>query len=112
MMYPKPKLKKNRARKKACEIPKQVRMTVALRDKGNCIFCGRPGIPNAHLVKRSKGGLGIEQNIFTACPKCHWEEDFGKNTKEYEEKAESYLKGIYGTSWNRKDLVYKKGVKT
>lgn len=109
MLYPKPKLTKNRARKNACEIPKQVRMTVAIRDNGNCIFCGRAGIPNAHLVKRSQGGLGIEQNIFTACLECHFEEDFGKNSKEYEARAESYLKGIYGTNWDRKNLVFKKG---
>ena len=111
LLFPKPKDTKRKAkktRKKACEISKQVRMTVAIRDNGKCIFCGRPGISNAHLVKRSQGGLGIEENIFTACPECHYEEDFGKNSKEYEEKAERYLKSKYGTSWNRRKLVFRR----
>lgn len=52
--YPKPKLTKNRARKNACKISKQVRMTVAIRDNGKCIFCGQQGIPNSHFIKRSQ----------------------------------------------------------
>lgn len=112
LLFPKPKDTKRKVkqvRRKACEIPKQVRMAVAIRDNGKCIFCGKAGISNAHLVKRSQGGLGIEENIFTACPECHYEEDFGKNSKEYEKKAERYLKSKYGASWDRKNLVFRKG---
>ena len=68
----------------------------------------RNGIPNAHLVKRSQNGLGIEENVFCACPKCHNEEDNGKNSKELEAKAERYLKKYYGKNWSRDKLVYKK----
>ena len=63
---------------------------------------------NAHFVPRSAGGLGIEENVFTACEDCHREQDNGKNTKLYDEKAEIHLKGIYGANWNKKNLVYKK----
>lgn len=94
-------------RTKACEITKQTRMDVALRDNGLCIFCGGVGIPNAHFIKRSQGGLGIEQNIFSACVECHHEQDFGKNSKEYTDIAEKYLKSKYD-NWNKEELIYKK----
>lgn len=94
-------------RSKACEISPKVKQKVFERDNGRCIFCGRNGIPNAHFIKRSQGGLGIEENVFTACPKCHYEEDFGKNTKEYERKAEEYLKSQY-KDWNKEELIYNK----
>jgi len=51
---------------------------------------------------------GIEENIFTACDKCHSEQDNGLNSKEYTEKAENYLKGIYGRNWDKSKLVYRK----
>ena len=96
---------------KATEIPKFVKETVWYRDKRRCIFCKRI-VPlfyaNAHLVPRSAGGLGIEENIFTACNECHREQDNGLNSKEYTEKAENYLKGIYGANWDRSKLVYRK----
>lgn len=95
-------------RTKATDIPKQVRMAVAVRDKGRCIICGRQGISNAHYIKRSQGGLGIEENIVTLCPQCHFEEDFGKNCKEYEQKIKEYLQNYYGSSWKEENLIYKK----
>lgn len=98
-------------RSKACDIPLKVREEVYERDNHQCIFCGKwvpIGNANAHFVKRSQGGLGVPENTFTACIECHYEEDFGKNTKEYEQVAESYLKGIYGTNWDKSKLVYKK----
>lgn len=51
---------------------------------------------------------GIEENIFTACDKCHFEQDNGLNSKEYTGRAENYLKGIYGRNWDKSKLVYKK----
>lgn len=101
-------------RSKACDITSKVREQVWHRDNEKCIFCGK-WVPvanaNAHFIKRSQGGLGIAENIFTACIECHYEEDFGKNTKEYEQIAEHYLKSIYGSNWDKKNLVFRKGEK-
>ena len=63
---------------------------------------------NAHFIPRSAGGLGIEENVFTACEKCHNEQDNGLNTKEHDLKAKKYLKSIYGSKWKIEDLIYKK----
>lgn len=96
---------------KETEIPKLVKEAVWYRDKRRCIFCNAE-VPmfyaNAHFVPRSSGGLGIEENIFTACDNCHREQDNGLNSKEYDLKAENYLKSIYGVNWDKSKLVYKK----
>ena len=47
------------------------------------------------------GGLGIPENIVTACPECHFEYDFGKQTNQYRLYTENYLKRIYGRNWNK-----------
>lgn len=93
------------------EIPKKVKEAVWKRDKHKCIFCGKQVdvfYANAHFIPRSAGGLGIEENIFTACEDCHREQDNGKNTKEYDKKAKKHLMSIYGENWDKKELVYKK----
>ena len=59
---------------KLTNIPKQVKTAVWLRDGRRCISCGlRVGIESAcsHVVRRSRGGLGIEQNVVTHCFECH-----------------------------------------
>ena len=60
------------------------------------------------LLRGHNGGLGIEENIVTLCPECHYQEDFGQDTKLYEDYIENYLKGIYGAKWNKEKLIYKK----
>ena len=77
------------------EIPKAVKKKVWERDNHKCIFCKREVdmfYANAHL----------EENVFTACEDCHREQDNGQDTKLYDEKAERYLKSIYGDNWNTK----------
>lgn len=95
---------------KACDITPAVRAKVFERDCGVCIICGKQGIPNSHYIKRSKGGLGIEENLATMCQECHNEYDNG--TGEYAEAIHTafrdYLKGCYGDEWNENDLVYDK----
>ena len=96
---------------KKTEIPKKVKMIVWNRDMHKCIFCGKLvpwNYANAHFIPRSAGGLGIEENIFTACEDCHREQDNGLNTKLYTDKAEKYLKACYGENWNIEKLIYKK----
>ena len=119
--YPKPPKKEKKKRQpikgkkhkqtKQCEIPVAVKVRVWERDKHKCIFCEKLvdwHRANAHYVPRSAGGLGIEENVFTACDKCHIEQDNGLNTKEYDEKAKSHLMSIYGEKWNKEELIYKK----
>ncbi|MGN1271451.1 MAG: HNH endonuclease [Clostridia bacterium] len=93
------------------EIPKKVKEAVWKRDKYKCIFCHKQ-VPVecacCHFIPRSSGGLGIPENIFTACEDCHREQDNGKNTKVYDKKAERHLKRIYGVNWDKSKLVYKK----
>lgn len=93
------------------EIPKKVKEIVWERDKHRCIFCEKEVdmfYANAHFIPRSAGGLGIPENIFTACEDCHREQDNGKNTKLYDKKAEKHLKGVYKGNWNKENLIYKK----
>lgn len=96
---------------KETEIPKLVKEAVWYRDKKQCIFCHEKVamfFSNAHLIPRSAGGLGIEENIFTACDDCHREQDNGLKSKEYTEYAENYLKTYYGPKWNKENLIYRK----
>ena len=108
---PKPSKKKDKKRKDYTDIPKSVKQIVWKRDKHRCIFCHKY-VPVecacCHYIPRSAGGLGIEQNIFTACVKCHGEQDNGLNSKEYTLKAENHLQGIYGAEWNKENLIYNK----
>ena len=59
-------------RTKACDISQKVKFAVWMRDGERCIICGsHRAMPNSHYIKRSQGGLGIEENITTMCLKCH-----------------------------------------
>lgn len=98
-------------RAKATDIPQKVKQAVWERDNHCCIICGNNYnvMPNAHFIPRSKGGLGIEENIFTACTRltkndCHYKfDEYGIGKK----KVEKYLKEKY-PNWNKNNLVYKK----
>jgi len=103
-------------RAKATDIPRDVKLTVWARDKGCCVVCGNRYnvMPNAHYIPRSKGGLGIPENIVTLCTeltenKCHRRYDFG--TKEEREiigsKIKRHLKNEY-PNWDEEKLYYKK----
>ena len=96
---------------KACEISPATKINVWERDKHKCIFCGKNvqvSCACCHFVPRSHGGLGIEQNIFTACPDCHREQDNGLNSKVYDAFAEKYLKSIYKGCWTKDKLIFRK----
>lgn len=94
-------------RTKATAIPPAVKYAVNRRDGGRCIFCGRYGDPVAHVVARSQGGLGIEQNIITACWDCHQKMDNSTARRAMVEEAIEYLRDYYGT-WSREEVTYKK----
>lgn len=97
-------------RTKALEISKQVKLRVWERDNHRCIFCGRYvdwNFANSHYIKRSQGGLGIEENIMTNCINCH--KDFEETSRRKEMKifARNYLIARY-PNWNENNLIYKK----
>ncbi|NLE03989.1 MAG: HNH endonuclease [Crenarchaeota archaeon] len=100
-------------RSKATDISYKTKEIVWERDNYSCIYCGKTGygvIPNAHFIPRSKGGLGIEQNIVTLCQGCHYKFDFGTQEQRSELRhfTRGYLRGRY-VNWKEEDLVYVKG---
>lgn len=96
-------------RTKACEIKPKVREAVEERDNHCCVFCGSPNARGeAHIVRRSQGGLGIEQNLLTVCRYCHRQFDEGHDRELYMNRAVNYMKEHY-PDWNISNLVYKKG---
>ena len=96
-------------RAKACDITKKVKDRVWERDGGRCIICGTPyAMPNSHYIRRSQGGLGIEENIVTMCQRCHSMYDQGADRKAIATYTEQYLRSKY-PDWNPEKLIYKKG---
>ena len=80
---------------KATRIPTEVKEKVFMRDRGKCVVCGEPGVPNAHYIRRSQGGLGIEENIVTLCPKCHHDFDNGFKREQIGAWISEYLEKWY-----------------
>lgn len=108
---------------KATAIPADVKAAVARRDCfggriATCIICGAPGAPVAHCVRRSQGGMGIEQNIVTLCNRCHLAFDeglflkqlapFGFHSQQHiKDYIIQYLKGFY-PDWTEESVKYQK----
>ena len=61
------------------------------------MVCGAYGLPEAHYVPRSKGGLGTEQNVVTLCRDCHDRFDHGDtDTRRWMDRViRDYLKEQY-----------------
>lgn len=103
-------------RSKATDIPQSVKQKVWERDNHCCVICGNPvAMPNAHILSRSKGGLGIETNIITLCTSMtpnHCHERFDKGTKREREQLLKiivrYMKSKYGNDWSIEDQKYDK----
>lgn len=95
----------------AVSIPKEVKLAVAERDSYDdcpcCVICGRPGRPEAHYIPRSRGGLGIEENIVTLCPQHHDQYDHTFRRDELGDQIRAYLMEKY-PDWNEDDLVFRK----
>lgn len=95
-------------RSKACDISQNVKEKVWQRDNQHCICCGNSfAMPNAHFIARSKGGLGVEENIVTLCANCHRRFDHTLYREQFKEYIENYLKIKY-PNWNKEKLVYRK----
>ena len=57
-------------------ISNRTRQKVLERDSYDgapcCIYCGSPyGIEIHHFVERSRGGMGVEENLVCLCSRCH-----------------------------------------
>lgn len=103
----------------ATSIPKEVMHKVFIRDDHRCIVCGRfirydeetdtyyGGGPFAHYIRRSQGGLGIEENIVTLCNECHHDFDNGFKRQEIGAWVSEYLEKFY-PDFKDEDRVYSK----
>lgn len=96
-------------RTRATSISAEVKRRVSDRDGGECIFCHRLGNPEAHVISRAQGGLGIEQNIITVCRECHERMDASTDRPIYVAMAEEYLRRIYGEEFDKVEKVFRKG---
>ena len=94
-------------RTRACAIPKEVKLIVYERDHERCIFCGAPGLPEAHVIPRSHGGLGVPQNIITVCRSCHDKLDNSTDRQQMLDVAVGYLKRYY-PDISQTDVIYQK----
>ena len=105
------KINKKNKRRIATSIPIKVKKIVWERDKEECIFCHKKVdlfFANSHFIKRSHGGLGIPENIFTACWLCHPLFDDGIEREKWMlEYAEKYMMSKY-PNWDKSKLIYKK----
>ena len=95
-------------RTKACAITPRVREEVERRDDHVCLFCGKPGRGESHVVPRSHGGLGIPENIITVCRECHERMDNTTARPMYLNIAKEYLKRQY-PDWSEEKVTYRKG---
>ena len=105
-------------RTKELQITRDTKKRVARRDAQDdwpcCVYCGLPAPMDAplafscaHYIARAHGGLGIEQNILTLCPRCHNEYDKTESHEKMKAYFRDYLSEKY-EDWQEQDLSYKK----
>ena len=93
---------------KATSIPPAVKQIVWRRDYCRCVICGSINAgPHCHFVRRSQLGLGIEENIWTGCTKCHTEFDSEGTDGPLHKIVEEHLKNKY-PNWEETPLTYSK----
>lgn len=93
---------------KATAIPVEVKRVVFARDRRRCVICGSfTGGPHCHFIRRSQGGLGIAENIWTGCEACHRAFDSeGPDGPLHAEVAEHFRTCYPG--WDGMEKIYKK----
>lgn len=103
---------------KARAISMDVKQAVAERDSFDgwpcCINCGAPAPADrptafscAHFISRAQGGLGIEENTLTLCPKCHYKYDQTTDRSNLRDFFREYLMRKY-QGWNEDELYYRR----
>jgi len=98
-------------RTKALAIPQKVKQAVWERDGGCCIFCGKHVdvfYACSHVIPRSGGGLGIEENIVTADWPCHSKMDQTTSREAMLKIANDYLRRKY-ENFDSIQKIYTKG---
>lgn len=94
---------------KATSISAETKKKVWQRDFGRCVLCGSINAgPHCHFIRRSQGGLGIEENIWTGCQICHESFDHEGTDGPLHERMRDYFRTLY-PEWDEKNLVYRKG---
>lgn len=110
-------------RTKALQFDKKTMYKIAARDHYSCYFCmigyhTKPGYvferntyDIMHVIPKSQGGLGIEENGMLGCRYHHQLLDNGNKgvREEMLEMIEEYMKCKY-PNWDRGNLFYKKGI--
>lgn len=93
---------------KATSISTATKKTVWARDFCRCVVCGSINAgPHCHFIRRSQGGLGVEQNIWTGCDTCHRAFDSEGMDGPLHERMRDYFRTMY-PDWDESKLVYKK----
>jgi hypothetical protein len=103
---------------KSMDFPQKVKQRIADRDSFDghpcCINCGLPApterptaFSNAHYISRGQGGLGIEENGLTLCPRCHGLYDQTSSRSVLRAYFREYLMDHY-PGWDEEKLYYRK----
>lgn len=93
---------------RATSIPDKVKKEVWARDFCRCVLCGSHAAgPHCHFVRRSQGGLGIPENIWTGCHRCHEAFDSEATDGPLHQYLRAYLRKLY-PGWEERELKYRK----
>lgn len=93
---------------KATSISPSTKKAVWQRDFGRCVLCGSiNAAPHCHFVRRSQGGLGTEENVWTGCQRCHNAFDSEATDGPLHEQVRDYLCTHY-PNWDEENLKYRK----
>ena len=103
---------------KARDFDRKTKEAIAIRDSIDgwpcCVYCGAasptdltPVWSNAHFISRAQGGLGIERNGLTLCPRCHRQYDQSTKREEMRGYFREYLQDHY-EDWEEDNLIYRK----
>ena len=93
---------------KATSISDKVKREVYHRDFCRCVLCGSINAgPHCHFVRRSQGGLGIPENIWTGCQACHEAFDSEATNGPLHDQMREYFRKLY-PDWDEGKMKYRK----
>lgn len=97
MFNPVPKPNFNRRTPKRANrgrFSKQTIQNIKDRDNGLCVRCGAQAVDIHHVIFKSQGGLGTEDNGVCVCRKCHdWAHQKREGRKWFEDYRNQHLLG-------------------